>query len=458
VIANNTNGALRVGCSPNNVMLNGCTLYGNSGIIIESQGANYLGISHSVIAFNPSSQTMDGPDTLQVDCTDIYGNLSGDWVGISLWPFRDINGNISEDPDFCDAPNGNFHVSDGSPCVAPCGLMGTFGVGCSRTNPYLQLVEDVPDDQGGWVRLEWIKSRHDSPGSNPKVEEYDIYRSHDPMTRSSAGGVLSSARTARAAHAEKGPLLAATTDWDYIATVPATEDSLYEIVVETVCDSTIALGPCLTGYYLSAKLSGTGGYIDSNAMRGYSVDNLAPGLPQNVAAAYNTGSGNYLTWDPPGDPDVAYYRVYRDYGLIAETTEQWWTDTLYDGWNVSYEISAVDTSGNEGPKADPDQTTAVETPRTPDAFALYPNVPNPFNPATTVRYDVPATGGHVTITIYDVNGRLVRTLVNEVQAPGEKSVTWNGRDDNGTSAASGVYFYKMRAPGYVMTRKMVLLR
>ena len=91
-------------------------------------------------------------------------------------------------------------------------------------------------------------------------------------------------------------------------------------------------------------------------------------------------------------------------------------------------------------------------------YRLYQNVPNPFNPTTVIRYDVPAGDGKVTLRIYDVSGRLVRTLVNDVQTTGRKSVIWDARDNRGQSVASGVYFYRMTAPGFEKTRKMVLLQ
>ena len=91
-------------------------------------------------------------------------------------------------------------------------------------------------------------------------------------------------------------------------------------------------------------------------------------------------------------------------------------------------------------------------------FALYQNVPNLFNPTTVIRYDVPVGGGRVTLKIYDVAGRLVRTLVDGVEASGEKRVTWYGRNNRGSRVATGVYFYRMTGPGFTKTRKMVLLQ
>jgi len=83
--------------------------------------------------------------------------------------------------------------------------------------------------------------------------------------------------------------------------------------------------------------------------------------------------------------------------------------------------------------------------------------PNPFNPATTIAFEL-ASPGQVSITVYDVSGRMIRSLVNGHLPAGMHEVTWNGRDRNGATAASGVYFYRLVAGGILETKKMVLLR
>ena len=87
------------------------------------------------------------------------------------------------------------------------------------------------------------------------------------------------------------------------------------------------------------------------------------------------------------------------------------------------------------------------------------NYPNPFNPATTIRYSV-AERGVVTLRIYNVAGQLVRTLVNEIQAPKQEgySVIWNGKNEHGSAVATGVYFYQLRTRRLSHTKKMLLLR
>jgi hypothetical protein len=89
---------------------------------------------------------------------------------------------------------------------------------------------------------------------------------------------------------------------------------------------------------------------------------------------------------------------------------------------------------------------------------LHPAVPNPFNPSTRIVYEVPTGSEDVSLSIYDVGGRLVRTLVRNQRVSGERSVVWDGHDDGGRRVASGVYFYRLTTPASSQTRKMVLLK
>jgi flagellar hook assembly protein FlgD len=102
--------------------------------------------------------------------------------------------------------------------------------------------------------------------------------------------------------------------------------------------------------------------------------------------------------------------------------------------------------------------TSIEGPRVPEYAALYQNHPNPFNPVTVIRYDVPRGGGDVHLSVYDVSGRLVRELVSWRESPGEKTVRWDGRADAGVAVSTGVYFYRITIGKFTATRKMVLLK
>ena len=105
-----------------------------------------------------------------------------------------------------------------------------------------------------------------------------------------------------------------------------------------------------------------------------------------------------------------------------------------------------------------DEVGVEEDPTIPLSFALAQNAPNPFQQSTTVRLHIPSTGGDVLVAVYDVAGRLVRTLESGRQSPGVKDVTWDGRDARGESVAAGVYFCRLVAPGYDQSRKMILLK
>mgnify|MGYP001036848445 CR=1 FL=1 len=93
----------------------------------------------------------------------------------------------------------------------------------------------------------------------------------------------------------------------------------------------------------------------------------------------------------------------------------------------------------------------------PKILELYPNYPNPFNPVTTLSYDLPHNS-FVNITIYDVLSREVRTLVNQTQEAGFKSVIWDASNDYGKPVSAGVYLYQIQAGEFVQTKKMVLLK
>jgi flagellar hook assembly protein FlgD len=88
---------------------------------------------------------------------------------------------------------------------------------------------------------------------------------------------------------------------------------------------------------------------------------------------------------------------------------------------------------------------------------LYQNVPNPFNPSTTVRYELRGPG-IVSLVVYDVAGRMVKRLVDENKPGGVHTVTWDGTSESGSRVSSGIYFYKLETINYVQTRKIVLLK
>lgn len=90
-------------------------------------------------------------------------------------------------------------------------------------------------------------------------------------------------------------------------------------------------------------------------------------------------------------------------------------------------------------------------------FVLYPAYPNPFNPETTIKYSLPAQS-KVTLKIYNILGEEIRTLVDEVQTQGSKSISWNGQDNYGQQVGSGVYIYSLKTNKTVLSKKLFLIR
>jgi hypothetical protein len=89
--------------------------------------------------------------------------------------------------------------------------------------------------------------------------------------------------------------------------------------------------------------------------------------------------------------------------------------------------------------------------------ALFQNIPNPFNPATTIRFET-REKGRAEIAIYDIAGRAVRHLADQGAGPGAYEAIWDGKDDAGRDVASGIYLYRLRVGGFSDVKKMALIR
>ncbi|MFC1547198.1 T9SS type A sorting domain-containing protein [Candidatus Neomarinimicrobiota bacterium] len=149
------------------------------------------------------------------------------------------------------------------------------------------------------------------------------------------------------------------------------------------------------------------------------------------------------------------------WGTVLKALE--W-DTLYARWNVH----AWDSKGGyTRPSNGPSTVTFIfdyvgdveENDRSgiPLTFALHPAYPNPFNPVSTIRYDLPQAAP-VTLSIYDLLGREMARLVDRYTEPGYHQTQWDGRDDTGRALPSGIYIARLVTPGYSKAIKMVLLK
>jgi len=102
-------------------------------------------------------------------------------------------------------------------------------------------------------------------------------------------------------------------------------------------------------------------------------------------------------------------------------------------------------------------TDNVATSQLPEFISIFQNYPNPFNPVTAFRYDLPEDA-MVSITIYDMMGRIVNKLVSSKQNAGYKSIQWNATNNAGQQVSAGVYIYTIQAGEFRQTKKMVLLK
>lgn len=300
--------------------------------------------------------------------------------------------------------------------------------------PEIETVEDIPQDEGRQVRVTWRPSAFDQFGSTTPILDYVIYRRIDPLPKAAPPG-----------------------DWDFVCVVPAGGQPTYSKVVPTLADSTIVGGQHLSTFYVRALSDTPGLDFDSPPVAGYSVDNLAPPPPTSFTAVPQGGSGNQLDWDPSPVDDFDYFRIYRSgvpgftpgpANLVHETIADAWFDSGAGG--AYYQIHAVDFSGNEGGYSGTAVVTGV--PVLPTATVLHQNRPNPFNPATTIRFDLPARAD-VVLDVFDVAGRRVARLVDATLPAGPHVARWDAG-----GLPTGAYFYRLDAGGPIVTRKAILLK
>ncbi|HRX52710.1 MAG TPA: FlgD immunoglobulin-like domain containing protein, partial [Candidatus Krumholzibacteria bacterium] len=334
--------------------------------------------------------------------------------------------------------------------------------------PVALSVTDAPQDQGGLVLLEWQRSWLDDPYQTG-ISGYSVWR----RWTGGAKAVVDPALAADLA-AQLGADPAAVTDhlkagWTYVGETPAQEFAAYGFDAPTYADSTGA-GEAPTEFQVVA-VGYSGQLWHSNAVSGHSVDNLAPGAPLQLAGMLN-GAEVDLDWTPAGvnDEDLDGYRIYRAatpgvipgagtfVGTAADTL---YTDAAPPSGPLYYVVTAVDVHGNEGDPSNEvmlESVTGVDHDGLPGRFALAGASPNPFNPATELRLDVPREG-RVVLTIHDARGAVVRTLQDARLTAGRHAVRWDGRADDGRAVASGAYFARARfGDGATSTAKLLLAR
>ncbi len=198
-----------------------------------------------------------------------------------------------------------------------------------------------------------------------------------------------------------------------------------------------------------------GGIVEITTDGGNHWEEVSPldGYPYKIESNWASPfSANTPCFSGYSDWSLAQFKL-EGYNGTAQFRFHFGSDdyVTYEGWYVDdvtvYTLPGV---GVDGP------TTLSSLPKT---CQLFQNYPNPFNANTAISYQLSGVRPlHTTLKIYNILGQEVRKLVNGYQKPGSYRIIWDGLNDQGRTAGSGIYFYRLRAPNYVKTRKMLLLR
>jgi len=213
-------------------------------------------------------------------------------------------------------------------------------------------------------------------------------------------------------------------DDDFIETEPTYSANLYIETRYRVDGSVIRTGGTLVGFEVTLTNDSEADYAYSPAMKTTGED------------------GTFFFWVPAGTYTITIHMpglngYGQPYGTLTDEVVVEGTMTL-----TPYDMTSL-TDGEE-------ITIPVVT-------ALKGNYPNPFNPSTTIAFDL-AAEGHVTIDVFNIKGQKVKTVTNELMQAGRYTVVWNGDDNNGREVGSGVYFYRMTSGHYTKTQKMLLMK
>jgi hypothetical protein len=336
--------------------------------------------------------------------------------------------------------------------------------------PMIMAVRDIPNDQGLKVRVIWNGSDLDSRDRR-EIEQYSLWRQVPPGAPSEkpVKGID------KITSLEEGnQYIINGAPWDFIAEIPAIGEPVYAYVSPTLADSTEK------GDYESVFIVIAHHEWDkyrlfySDPKGGSSVDNLKPAF---LGASAEALTGSILVkWsvDIGTHFDIVGYNVYRSTtagftpgpaNRIGKTFDFQYEDkTAQKGTTYYYRIEAVDDAGNTGvsdevsaniggPSAITNRTKAI-----PKEFGIDQNYPNPFNPETVINYQLPKDG-YVTITIFNVLGQKIRTLINGKMSAGYKSVKWDGKSDSEINVPNGLYIYEIKVKdntnGKVLFRKVM---
>jgi hypothetical protein len=303
----------------------------------------------------------------------------------------------------------------------------------------ITMIEDVEDDQGGWVRIHVGGFLFDE--ALAESEDFFMFRPDWVIWRKNAAG-----------------------QWVHVSTIPYIENGAK--YAEVAIPKTVPTGttPDETNSY-EFMVSIFEGEYQTEPMIGFALDNIAPNQPAGIKAISQTNTV-LVEWNPVLVSDLLEYAVYQvidgelspsDLGRTS-SNEIVIDKSLLEGTSVELTVVAIDKNNNASvatQAVNVDITTSNETQVSdlPTSFALRQNYPNPFNPSTTIKFDMPEQA-HVKINVYDVMGRKVATLVDQSMGAGYHSIAFDA-----SRLASGTYIYTFESDkGTRFTQRMTLLK
>lgn len=253
-------------------------------------------------------------------------------------------------------------------------------------------------------------------------------------------------------------------NWVNIGSMGATGEQTYTYEATTLADSSVH-GDGLIAFRVIAQSFYPDLVEVSTSAVGYSVDNISPSVPQGLSLQWVSGNIE-LYWDSPLDNDFHYFVLERSSVESFESFEPYHTienyyldQNVYDNQIYYYRLRSVDYNGNMSDYTEllSSNMMSADNSYLPNTFSLHQNYPNPFNPKTQIRYDI-KNDVNVRIDIYDLNGNMIKTLINENQSVGYKSIYWDATNDYGQKVSTGVYIYTIQADNYFRSRKMLFLK
>ena len=454
----------------------------------EAQWMLY-GVPVAALAYNQTSPALvddgaNGAIVAWIDSRSSVPQVYSQRLKSSGEPMWALNGvalsiNPAQSRDYCsvvsDGAGGAIVSWDvnygGFPDVYAQRVEGDFGA-WGTPEPKLDTVEDVPNDQGGKVAVNWTRSGHDVLPSSD-ISHYSVWRAVDANIPASTSGIAGTSNDSWSVTPDfNGPALVheriGTTDyyWEWVANQDASHDPAYSFAASTREDS-VASSTSTHYFRVLAHTSNPSVLFKSAVVSGHSVDNLAPAAPL-VLTAQRVGTDVQLHWNRAVAPDLRDYAVYRatssgvtpvPINFLASAEDTVATDANAPSSALYYIVTAYDVHANQ---SDPSNEayvgalTGIGNLPAVTALTVLQNHPNPFTATTEFQIGLPESGD-VRVEVFDVAGRRVMAI-DAKGVKGWQRIPFAARDQGGRSLASGVYFARVSAAGKTITKKMVIAR